>query len=268
MIQSQSPSSAATEHAVEEIIESHIRMLDIGCGDEFRIPDAIAHARKEKTLVHANDLIGCVASWAAADIAKHLAGLAQAVGMRAALERAQKIIERDYPSGQLAIDIRDVLAAQPPAAPVETEEWEEVTDGTTLPGDRFSYIGNSETGVGQITSHKRRVQRISADSAKARKLAEKYERILERAKVMRRDHMELRVFQSDMETIIAALRSGDQPQEVTHPADRLENERNALQNSYGGGAFKDGMITRRIAEIDKELAALAVTRPKCGGQDA
>ena len=45
---------------------------------------------------------------------------AQAVGMRAALERAQKIIERDYPSGQLAIDIRAVLAAQSPTAPVET----------------------------------------------------------------------------------------------------------------------------------------------------
>jgi hypothetical protein len=34
-------------------------------------------------------------------------------------------------------------------------EWVEVTDGTTLAGDRFSYIPNPETGVGQITSHKR-----------------------------------------------------------------------------------------------------------------
>jgi len=58
-----------------------------------------------------------------------------------------------------------LYAAQPPAAPVETGEWEEVTDGTTLPGDRFSYIPNPETGVGQITSHKRRVQPSSAGTA-------------------------------------------------------------------------------------------------------
>ncbi|WP_404470790.1 hypothetical protein [Bradyrhizobium ottawaense] len=48
--------------------------------------------------------------------------------------------------------------------------------------------------------------------------------------------------------------------------DRLWTERNALQNSYGGGAFKDGMITRRIAEIDKELASSPLTRPHGGGE--
>jgi hypothetical protein len=32
--------------------------------------------------------------------------------MREALERAHKIIERDYPNGQLAIDIRAALSAQ------------------------------------------------------------------------------------------------------------------------------------------------------------
>lgn len=36
------------------------------------------------------------------------------------------------------------------------DEWVEVTDGTTLPGDRFAYVPNPETGVGKITSHKRR----------------------------------------------------------------------------------------------------------------
>lgn len=35
----------------------------------------------------------------------------QSSGIRHALERAQKIIERDYPNGQLAIDIRDALTA-------------------------------------------------------------------------------------------------------------------------------------------------------------
>lgn len=38
-------------------------------------------------------------------------------------------------------------------------EWVEVTDGTTMPGDRFSYVANAETGVGQITSHKRLASR-------------------------------------------------------------------------------------------------------------
>lgn len=37
--------------------------------------------------------------------------------------------------------------------------------------------------------------------------------------------------------------------------DRLEDERNRLQNSYGSGPFADGLITRRIAEIDKELSS-------------
>lgn len=61
--------------------------------------------------------------------------------------------------------IAELEASRPPAAPVETEEWKEVTDGTTKPGDRFSYVPNSETGVGQITSHKRRVRRSSAGNA-------------------------------------------------------------------------------------------------------
>lgn len=64
--------SASIEVDAEKIIENHIRMLDIGLGDEFRIPDAIASVRKEKSLAAANDLIGCIASWAAADIAKLL----------------------------------------------------------------------------------------------------------------------------------------------------------------------------------------------------
>lgn len=51
----------------------------------------------------------------------------------------------------------DVGALLDQPAPGATEEWAEVTDGTTKEGDRFSYVGNSETGVGQITSHKRRV---------------------------------------------------------------------------------------------------------------
>lgn len=63
-------SACGIEAAAEKIIESHIRMLDIGCGDEFRIPDALATVRKEKSLAAANDLIGCIAAWAAADIAK------------------------------------------------------------------------------------------------------------------------------------------------------------------------------------------------------
>lgn len=73
--QAQAPAqdaSASIEVAAEKIIENHIRMLDIGLGDEFRIPDAIATVRKEKSLAAANDLIGCIASWAAADIAKLL----------------------------------------------------------------------------------------------------------------------------------------------------------------------------------------------------
>jgi hypothetical protein len=39
---------------------------------------------------------------------------ARVSAMRDALESAQKIIERDYPNGQLAIDIRNALAVQPP----------------------------------------------------------------------------------------------------------------------------------------------------------
>lgn len=39
-------------------------------------------------------------------------------------------------------------------------EWVEVTDGTTLPGDKFSYIPDPDTGVGRITSHKRLAPRI------------------------------------------------------------------------------------------------------------
>lgn len=42
-------------------------------------------------------------------------------------------------------------------------------------------------------------------------------------------------------------------------ADRLWEERNRLQNSYGHGAFGDGLVSRRIAEIDKELSSLPST---------
>ena len=43
------------------------------------------------------------------------------------------------------------------------------------------------------------------------KLAEKYERILDRAKTMRRTSMEMRVFEDDMEIIISALRAARPP---------------------------------------------------------
>jgi len=43
------------------------------------------------------------------------------------------------------------------------------------------------------------------------KLAEKYERILDRAKTMRRTRMEIRVFEDDMEIIISALRAAQPP---------------------------------------------------------
>lgn len=38
--------------------------------------------------------------------------------------------------------------------------------------------------------------------------------------------------------------------------DRLENERHELDHAYTGNAFRDGQITARIAEIDKQLASL------------
>jgi hypothetical protein len=127
-------SSAATEQAVEKIIEDHIRMLDIGCGDEFRIPDAIAHARKEKTLAHANDLIGCIASWAAADIAKHLAGAAQATPNL--LSEIRRLADAPDPYSPAPERLSQILAlcdaAQPPAAPVETDtddiDWDTLAE--------------------------------------------------------------------------------------------------------------------------------------------
>lgn len=58
---------------------------------------------------------------------------ARDVGMRAALERAQKLIEREFPNGQLAIDIRAVLAihgAQPsPAMQVIQDAHEHLKAG-------------------------------------------------------------------------------------------------------------------------------------------
>lgn len=41
--------------------------------------------------------------------------------------------------------------------------------------------------------------------------------------------------------------------------DRLQNERSILDNSFGGGAFHDGMVRQRIETIDAELAALSRT---------
>jgi hypothetical protein len=66
---------------------------------------------------------------------------------------------------------------------------------------------------------------LSAGSAKAKKLAEKYERILDRAKTMRRTSMEMRVFEDDMETIIAALRVLNEPQPPSTYTEICMNEK-------------------------------------------
>jgi hypothetical protein len=39
--------------------------------------------------------------------------------------------------------------------------------------------------------------------------------------------------------------------------EKLEDERNVLDNSFGHGSFKDGQTRQRIEEIDRELATLA-----------
>jgi len=52
---------------------------------------------------------------------------------------------------------------------------------------------------------------VAQPTRKQLKLAEKYERILDRAKTMRRRHMEMRVFEDDMEAIIAALYAAQPP---------------------------------------------------------
>ena len=45
---------------------------------------------------------------------------------------------------------------------------------------------------------------------------------------------------------------------MTDRRDQLETERWRLMNSYGWGAYRDGLITLRIAKIDEELLALAI----------
>lgn len=53
---------------VAKLIEDHIRGYDIGCGEDYRIQDAIAHARKEKDIGGALEIIQTISAWAAADI--------------------------------------------------------------------------------------------------------------------------------------------------------------------------------------------------------
>ena len=62
------------------------------------------------------------------------------------------------------------------------------------------------------------------------KLAEKYERILDRAKTMRRTRMEMRVFEDDMEIIISALRAARPPADVRTQKNRIEALEAALRN--------------------------------------
>lgn len=74
-----------------------------------------------------------------------------------------------HSSDETAQHFREELTAEEfkqilPQTSDETEQWEEVTDGTTQEGDRFTYIDNPETGVGQVISHKRRVPLSSVET--------------------------------------------------------------------------------------------------------
>jgi Lar family restriction alleviation protein len=51
--------------------------------------------------------------------------------------------------------------------------------------------------------------------------------------------------------------STDRPSRIEH----LQDERDTLDNSYGQGPFMDGLICQRIAKIDEEIAAVAVSSP-------
>lgn len=48
--------------------------------------------------------------------------------------------------------------------------------------------------------------------------------------------------------------------------ERLENERNELNNSFGESSFRDGLKTARIAEIEKELVTITPPAPAVIGR--
>ena len=83
----------------------------------------------------------------------------------------------DELTGEGSIGEWNARPSAPPSGEINADEWVEVTDGTTKEGDRFSYIANPETGVGQITSHKRR--KSSGDGDQMRKALEASQKMLE-----------------------------------------------------------------------------------------
>lgn len=96
---------------------------------------------------------------------------------------------------------------------------------------------------------------VAQDASKRLKLAEKYARILDRAKTMRRSSMQMRVFEDDMEYIIAALRAPVPIVPTGNPSEIAERLRwEALESSGSTKGARKAMLAG-ADEIDCLAAA-------------
>lgn len=171
----------------------------------------------------------------------------------------------------LAANVGYVLAGEPehPDSPHRAEEWVEVTDGKTLPGDRFSYVRNPETGIGQITSHKRRAAAPPAAPAQQTVTNDLSEPLLRDVHLAGVDHRDRRLPDGD---------GAGGPMTEPHQSCSAESGRQwQLQHSVPSDGFECFYILKnglQIAEVSgpqnventanlQELVNAANLRPRC-----
>jgi len=103
------------------------------------------------------------------------------------------------------------------------------------------------------------------DASKRLKLAEKYARILDRAKTMRRSSMQMRVFEDDMECIIAALRAPVPIVPTGNPSEIAERLRWEALESSGSTKGARKVMLAGADEIDR-LAVAPRTPAGCADE--